>query len=304
MASLVLLGMAGAARVSGADGGSPSPGTAMFEEGRAFARQGKYSEACAKFQASWDQDPAVGTELNLADCHEHLGHVAQAWQLFDDAARRASDDRKRYARERADGLEKRLAIAVVRLHDPDAAGIEVTVAGHKVKPATEIREHVEPGDVGVEVVVPGQPGFSEHKTVLVGASVEFDVRQDTGAGIQELLLPSNPRKMRLRIAYSLGVVGIASFGLGVGLGLKARSDYNHELSNGDCTKNPTLVCNDAGFEKTHNAGTVATIGTVVGGVGLATLAAATVIYFTAPRDTTVAPIVTSQTVGVAISSPF
>ena len=52
--------------------------TKLFEEGRALAKAGNFTEACAKFETSLSLDPAVGTKLNFADCHEHLGHFALA----------------------------------------------------------------------------------------------------------------------------------------------------------------------------------------------------------------------------------
>src|SRR5512134_2148923 len=58
----------------------------LFEEGRALAKEKRYSEACDRFDRSFKLDPTVGTELNLADCHEQLGHLTEALRLFSDAA--------------------------------------------------------------------------------------------------------------------------------------------------------------------------------------------------------------------------
>ncbi|HEU4616168.1 MAG TPA: hypothetical protein VFS15_28920, partial [Kofleriaceae bacterium] len=58
------------------DAAPPKESTRLFEEGRALAKQGKYEQACATFSRSLELERAPGTLLNLADCHEHLGHLA------------------------------------------------------------------------------------------------------------------------------------------------------------------------------------------------------------------------------------
>src|SRR5439155_15077222 len=84
---------------------------ALFEQGRELVRADKFAEACDLFERSYRFDPAPGTELNLGDCHEHLGHVAEALRHFDHAAAQfelAHDERAKYARDRRAALEPRL----------------------------------------------------------------------------------------------------------------------------------------------------------------------------------------------------
>src|SRR5690349_10992929 len=96
----------------------------LFEEGRALAKDGKYEEACTKFARSLELDRAPGTLLNYGDCHEHLGHLAQAWRLFDEAMRLSekenNTDRAKYARERAEAIVPKTGTVVVKLATPDA----------------------------------------------------------------------------------------------------------------------------------------------------------------------------------------
>src|SRR5882672_5439773 len=117
---------------------SPPGGGKLFDEGRELAKQGKYAEACDKFTQSYALDPAVGTELNLADCHEHLGHVAKAWHMFDDAAiqseKTTNAARAKFARERADALIGKLATIVIPLGAGNVAGATVTINKQTVKP--------------------------------------------------------------------------------------------------------------------------------------------------------------------------
>jgi hypothetical protein len=53
---------------------------ALFKAGRTLVKQGKFSEACPKLEASHKLDPATGTLLALGDCYES-----------DDIQRRAGD---------------------------------------------------------------------------------------------------------------------------------------------------------------------------------------------------------------------
>lgn len=81
--------------------------TALFDEGQALKKEGRVADACEKFEESYELDPAIGTELNVADCREREGKVDEAWELFDHAARTDKRaDRAKYARARADSISK------------------------------------------------------------------------------------------------------------------------------------------------------------------------------------------------------
>src|SRR5262252_9083843 len=92
---------------------------ALFMEGRKLAASGDYTRACAKFEASYQLDPGIGTNFNLADCYEHTGRIASAWTRFLEvaAATRLANqpERERIARARAGALEPRLAHLVVNV---------------------------------------------------------------------------------------------------------------------------------------------------------------------------------------------
>ena len=63
-----------------------TPARALFKQGRALANEGKYAEACPKFEESLRLEVGVGTQFNLADCWEHVGKTASAQKLFLGAA--------------------------------------------------------------------------------------------------------------------------------------------------------------------------------------------------------------------------
>src|SRR4051812_15218187 len=91
-----LAAIVGLALVSSTAHAQNAEGAKLFEEGRALAADKKWVEACAKFEKSLELDPAPGTKLNYGDCHEHLGHLAQAYRLFmevSEADKTANPDR-------------------------------------------------------------------------------------------------------------------------------------------------------------------------------------------------------------------
>jgi tetratricopeptide (TPR) repeat protein len=85
---------------------------ALFNEGKAKLAAEDYAEACRLFAGSFAMDPATGTLLALALCHERAGDLQAAISEYRGAAERARQegraDRAQAATERADELEAKL----------------------------------------------------------------------------------------------------------------------------------------------------------------------------------------------------
>jgi hypothetical protein len=96
-----------------------SPARQLFLDARKLAAEGKYAEACPKFEESLRLEVGVGTQFNLADCWEHIGRTASARALFLGAAASAKavgqSDREQVLRERAAALEPRLSKVVIEV---------------------------------------------------------------------------------------------------------------------------------------------------------------------------------------------
>jgi hypothetical protein len=275
----------------------------LFDEGRALALAGKYADACERFQHSFDLDHATGTELNLGDCHEQLGHLRRAWELFTSAAedfeRAGNPARTKFARDRAAAVAAKLATIVLHVPQPQPDGLAITIAGRVEQPRAEVRDLVEPGAIEVTASAPGRVGFVATREAIAGAVVSIDVpalEPAIGAAPQA----SERRRSRVHVAWALGAAG------GAALTLVARSHYDDVANDpASCTHLPGgITCTVAGTQRIHDAQHLADIGTGFA-VGCAvTAAAALVVYLTAPRDVVIAPSATSRSVGLVLDGRF
>jgi serine/threonine-protein kinase len=171
MAAVMTALAAGDARAQSAQGAAAAQ--VLFEQAKTLMRERKYAEACAKFAESNRLDSGIGTMLWLADCYEKNGQSASAWAQFVEAADVAGerhDDRQRVARERAAALEPTLAkltIAVPRASD--LAGLEVTRDGAAVGRAVwGTPVPVDPGVHSVTARAPGRKTWQGTVTIDAG----------------------------------------------------------------------------------------------------------------------------------------
>ena len=277
----------------------------LFEEGRALAKDGKWSEACDKFAQSLELERAPGTLLNYGDCQEHLGHVALAWRLFDEAAQADTNvERSKFARQRADAVLLKVGTIVVKLATPNAPGLALSVAGRIAKPAAEVRELVDAGEVVVEVGAPNMQPIRKAERASGGTTIVVEIPALEPVKRVETQTTTERRPSRVVAAYTLAGIGGASLVTGVVLGIVASAQYHQQFTLGNCTEGSPPPCNIDGYNKLESAITLANVGTVVGVAGALLIGAGAVVFFTAPRDVVVAPIATPQSAGLAVVGRF
>jgi serine/threonine-protein kinase len=271
---------------------------ALFDLGRALMKEGNYAEACPKLEESQRLDPGSGTLLNLGICYEHLGLTASAWSTFVDAAAAADatgkPDRVKTAQQHADALAPRLIRITIRVTSDKIADLEVRRGGQIVPPAQWGTAMVaDPGSHVVAATAPGHKAWQatvvlrdKSETVIVPelellptkvAKAEEPAKDARGsADSAETNVGQTQRTVAL-IAGGVGVVGVA---VGTVFGLRSKSA--HDDAAAYCTG---ADCSDPrGVELSNKAldsATVSTAAFIVGGVGLA---AAGVLWFTAPRN--------------------
>jgi hypothetical protein len=149
----------------------------LYRQGRELSAAGNYAEACPKFAESYRLDPATGTLLNLASCHEAQGKIASAWLEFSDALVQSRRDRRqsriKFAEERIAALDPKLSRLTLVLA-PEVNEPELTVALDGVsigRAALGVPTPVDPGKHWVEAKAPGKKPWS--------ASVEIGAAADT-----------------------------------------------------------------------------------------------------------------------------
>jgi hypothetical protein len=284
----------------------PNAGSKLFDEGRELAKAGNYAEACAKFEQSYKLDDGVGTELNLADCKERLGHYYFAWTMFDEAARRSTDNaaRAKFARDRADALTGKLATVIVKIPTPD--NLTVTIGGNHVKAAGVITQRVEAGTIAVHVENAQKAVvFDASKPVVLGQTVEFDVPMTpTETVTHDETAPDHRHRNRTILAYSIGGAGIVTLGVGMLVGLSADHAYNRDTAGCTTASDGSKVCDMGSQMLAISDGKLADKATIVSVIGLAAIAVGVTLYVTAPKDLVVSPMASNQTAGVAISGRF
>jgi serine/threonine-protein kinase len=282
--------------VSRADPTDSATAQALFDEAKTLLAAGKAKEACPKFEESQRLDPGSGTLLNLARCYEDTGRLALAWSKYIDAAIAAKAtgnlERESVARERAALLAPRLSKLVVNV--PAASrvqGLEIVRDGAVI--GTAQWGLAIPLDVGEHTVEAKAPGYETWKS-SVPVTGEGTTSQISVPALVRSETPSVPpphpasaagqsseglgtQKVVALVAGGVGVVGLAVGGV---FGLKAvsnKKDADPYCSGGDCTDPRGVTAgNDA-----HAAGNAATVGLVVGAVGLA---AGLTLWFTAPKE--------------------
>jgi hypothetical protein len=277
----------------------------LFVEGRQLMKAGRYSEACAKFEAASKWYAGSGVLLNLADCYERTNRTASAWSTFVDAAlaavrlHRAGDEAE--AKRRQAALEPRLSRLVVRVQREVPRLIVKRDGVTMDSAAWGVALAVDPGTHVLSAEASGRASWSTSVTVTQpGATVTVEVPDlpevDHGtsvdppnpavAGQPEVVdpqrlttgavFPSSPAASRGSVRAVVGLViggaGIVIMGGGGVLGLVARSQFD----SASAERGPARETNSRMAARTGD------LATVVVGVGAAVTVVGAVVWLTAP----------------------
>jgi tetratricopeptide (TPR) repeat protein len=285
---------------------------ALFDEGRALMNKGDFTAACPKFEESQRLDPALGTLFNLGLCVEGQGKVASAIAIWRDAYRqaKAAGEAKRAttAAEHIAAIESRVPTLVLRVAQP-TPDLHVTVAGRAITDLVAPVE-VDPGDVEVIASAADHAPFTT--TIAVHEKDRAVVEVPVLVEARALATPPAPSPERPRRTLVLGLAGggVVAVAVGAVLGVTARSKYQGAFDDGHCDRT-TLACDDAGQRTTEAARSRGTFATVIGALGLGAIAAAAIVYVTAPAGetpaataTTIVPTVGADGAGLAVIGAF
>jgi hypothetical protein len=134
----------------------------LFSQGREAVREGRYAEGCRKLAESHRLDPAAGTLLNVAVCHELEGKPATAWAEYSElvalARKEQQPERERIATERMRELAAKLSYVTLTM--PSAAntqGLIVTLDGIPLGTAVlNTQVPIDPGSHVIEARATGR----------------------------------------------------------------------------------------------------------------------------------------------------
>ena len=325
IAMLLLVAARAQAQTPAPAGNASALAEQLFNQARDLVKANQWAEACPKFEASLRYDPVLGTRLNLATCYEHIGKLASAWGLYRESielARKAGDPKRaEYAQKQATALEPRLPKLAIAVPAGAPAGLVVKRDDTPVDAgALGVALYVDPGTHIITAAAPGFEPFSvtltlvEAKTETLAipalvarpaAAAETDVKPAVEAAPE----PGPRSRKRTYVALGIGGAGVVATGVGLVFGARASSAF----SDAKALCGADLVCNQASFARgkqlVHDAHSRATISTVFTVGGGAAIAAAVIVYLTAPREAEratarIVPVPHDGGAGLAVTGSF
>lgn len=218
---------------------------ALFARGKADMAAGRLTTACAAFAESLSLEPAEGTLLALAVCHEKEGELVLAYGEARDVVTRSDrDDRKKVARAVMARIEPRIGrlrivtssatppcLASLRVDERAVAGegsardVAVSTGDHRVacdratgKPWTLAVSA--PAGAVTSVVLPGAD--AEPEPVPTPSPV---VATPPATRSEPLALPPTTGSSTPVLGLTLGGVGLAALGAGAFFGVRAMAGW-------------------------------------------------------------------------------
>ena len=286
----------------------------LFDEGRKLMAEKKYKEACPRLERSYKLDPAAGTLLNLAVCHEAVNKTATAWDEFREsvtiARRENREERMKFAQSHVDALKDRLCTLTVK-QAVQESGLEWKLDGANMGiESLGVALAIDPGSHVVEAKAPGKKPWK----------TEFEVHKDAETKAIEIpvlvvLPPEELAKEKkglspwLFVAGGVGVVGLGMLAVG---GIEALSEWNVRTKNCGIGGDPN-ACSQLGMDADKQARTWAVVADVGLGVGIAGTVATIIIAAVGhpkpkeappPAKISLSPTLTPYSAGLSLGGVF
>jgi hypothetical protein len=266
---------------------------ALFREGVALNEQGKFSEACDKFEASLKlNSQAVGALLNTASCEEKRGKLASAaarYQQARDIARDAQQEGVvQDAEKRLREIQALLPHITVTISQRlpgmkllvDDKGIPIDDKSIPVDGVGVRDLPIDPGDHEIIVSAPGRLPFN----------YKFSIVQSESKTIAIPVLAAPVKNTRKTLGFIIGGVGIGVVGGGGVVAAIASNKWHAQFQGNtpNCTGEnmPPRECNTAGQQNINSARFEGNIATGMIIVGAAAIVTGGVLWFTAPKQPT------------------
>jgi len=264
----------------------------LFRDGRALMDEGRYPEACRKLEESQRLDPALGTLLNMAVCHEKEGKIATAWAEFNEAMvlarREGRQDRFDLAQQHMTSLEPDLPKLVLNVPPQSRIpGLEILRNGTPIGVgAWGTPLPIDPGEVIIEARAPKYKPWTTTLQIEIREQKSEDIPllesmpedelttgASAGTGSSRRSPPPPPEDFWTanRIAgVTLAGVGIAAMGIGSVFGVTAlnnQSDREAYCSGKTCSDQRGIDLNKDAMRNANIANITIGAGALVGAVG-------------------------------------
>ena len=264
---------------------------ALYQDGIAFANEGRWEEAVKKFRQVIAMRSAPPALFTLGQAEEHTGELATATHTYEralgDARRSGNGEVAEAAKKALLQLEPRVPRVLVNLALP-APGATATLDGVAVSIGTPATTN--PGDHAVAVTAPGRIPFAsklhlaEGQTFEVSAVLATEARPIPPRPEPSLVSPAPPeRSSHVPIGpVVVGGIGVAAVVVGLVVRLGSQSSYDSARSQceADACSSEALV------DKGNEARNQMIAGTAVLGAVAAALVGAGTWWALAPRHRT------------------
>jgi hypothetical protein len=283
----------------------------LFTEASTLAAQGKYAEACPKFEESQRLDPALGTQFNLALCYEHIGRLGSAWRNYQEVARlaRATGKKAREdaSREKMAALRPRVAHLVLRTVQTD---VEIKVDGELIDREAASFYAVDPGEHVVDATASARKPWQTRIMMpeAEGTEIAVEVPALAVAAGKTITVEKEKTNVRRVLGFVVGGVGVVGIAAAITTGvvvLDAKATADKE-----CNIGPMLTCADQkGRDAVALGKTLLPINAIAWGVGIAALGGGAILVLTAgstKKATTASltPLVGANGGGLILSGRF
>ena len=244
----------------------------LFFTARGLMEAGRIPEACAKLSESYRLDPAAGTLLNLAVCHQKEGKIASAWgefrQSIAEAKRSSRPDREKLASDGVAAVEPDLPFLTITVPEEvrKIPGLVIRRNGVPLNAAAWSTElPVDPGTVEIEEAA---PDYKPRALTVTVANKQHATVAAEGLELAPLFRPPPPFwTTRREVGAALAVAGAAAAGVGAYFGVTAISDVNSSSGGCPTDRAGNTRCTQAGVNAANDAQTAAWASDISLGVG-------------------------------------
>jgi hypothetical protein len=300
-ASLVAIVVAGAA-TAGVAHAQTSVAEQLYRDGQQLIATGKTHEACLKFAESHRAEPALGTLVALAACHEREQKFASAWAEFKEASELAEKQkdalRADFARTRAAAVEKRVYRVRVELIAVPA-GVSMKLGDKEYgEGAFGSWIPLDPGQYTLSVSAPGRKTWlraldvaATGKQERIEVTLPLEETSADSAGSSRAQ-PRTQTQDDVDEGAGRRITGFAVGGAGLLLGITAAVLEVSAASKSSQAVSDARAASDAGNAARYDAASndrsdalgLQTIALVAGGIGIVAIGVGAYLLLTSPSS--------------------